>query len=193
MDLALAGAGVREREPGVRMWLDAAGNHDLAGRVDHLPDVATERAGLGDGHDGFTLHGDVPRAHAPRRHDAPTTNDEIEHDPCSLVIDECRPRSTPPSVADLWRAAKRPPALLVDTSWRRVVRRATSSGVRDARRPGCQARRTSMPSKGPRRSSWYGKATFITFPEPGSALPRRWAAPAGSARRSGRGRCWSGE
>src|SRR6266513_1386337 len=79
-----ARAGIREREPGVRMWLDAAGNHDLAGRVDHAPDVATERVGLGDGHDGFPLHGDVPRAHAPRRHHAPTTNDEIEHDPCSL-------------------------------------------------------------------------------------------------------------
>jgi hypothetical protein len=59
--------------------LDPARDDDLFRGVDDATDIARERSGLRDGDDPLALHGDVPGAHAPGRHDLPSTNDEVKH------------------------------------------------------------------------------------------------------------------
>src|SRR5207249_5052637 len=58
---------------------DAAGDDQLAGRVDHPRALRRQRPRGGDGDDALAVDPDVPCAHALGRDDLPTANEEIDH------------------------------------------------------------------------------------------------------------------
>src|SRR5262249_19422631 len=62
----------------VRVRVDAAGHHDLPGRVDDAP--GRERARSSERGDALALDTEVPVADTGRRDDAATTDHEIEHE-----------------------------------------------------------------------------------------------------------------
>ena len=63
----------------VHVRIDAAGDDELAGRVDDAGGVAWQRTGRGDGDDALALDADVPGAHALGSDDLSTADHEIEH------------------------------------------------------------------------------------------------------------------
>src|SRR5262249_18227610 len=62
----------------VRVRVDAAGDHDLPGRIDDARGL--ERAGRTERRDALALNSEIPLPDAGRRHKTTTTDHEIEHD-----------------------------------------------------------------------------------------------------------------
>ena len=68
-----------DRPVGVHVWVDAAGDDELASGVHDAAGVAGQRAGRADGDDALALDTDLPGAHALGSHDLSTADHEIEH------------------------------------------------------------------------------------------------------------------
>ena len=77
-DVRLPRPHLRHGDVDVRVWLDAAGDDDLAAGVDRAA-TTEQRARPAERRDLLALHPDVHVRDALRRHDLPTCDHEIEH------------------------------------------------------------------------------------------------------------------